>query len=374
MELAEHAGLGLRGLPRMEERVRPAADTKLEVERAIQRLEDALRGGVSAFDDPAEPPALVRKLLARRQVDARDLEETDGRSRRCRAPCAPPRRGPGGASCAGSPGRRSSGPEAGSRPGSGRRRRGSTCTPRTAPRRRARPRRGGEGAGSWLRRPRTCRRSGSVCGTRSSTARATSSTTSISRVTSRARQVGTVTSQSSPTSNPKPSRVRSCSPPGTSIPITWFARSGRNRTTGLSGRPEWTSECPVIRAPARSTIRRLARIAAGSARYGSTPFSQRFEPAVRSTWRSEERRMPSGSKFAASRRSSVVSSETSLSSPPMIAAKATARSASAITRSSGSSCRCVPSSVRSSSPGRARRTTIRPPESFARSNACSGLP
>ena len=118
----------------------------------------------------------------------------------------------------------------------------------------------------------------------------------------------------------------------------------------------------------------LASCAAGSARYGSTPFSHRFDPAVRSASRSELRRMPIGSKFAASSRSSVVASDTSLSSPPMIAASATGRSASAMTRSSVVSARMVPSRVRSSSPLRARRTTILPPASFVRSNACSGLP
>ncbi len=50
---------------------------------------------------------------------------------------------------------------------------------------------------SFVRCPSTVRRSGIVRGTRGSTTRATSSITSISRVTSRARQVGTVTSQSS---------------------------------------------------------------------------------------------------------------------------------------------------------------------------------
>ena len=118
----------------------------------------------------------------------------------------------------------------------------------------------------------------------------------------------------------------------------------------------------------------MARSAAGSARYGSTPFSQRFEPSVRSRRRSEVRKIPVGSKFAASSSTSVVPSEISVSSPPMIPASATERSASAIIRSSGSSFRSTPSSVRIVSPGCARRTTIRPPASFARSNACSGFP
>ena len=70
--------------------------------------------------------------------------------------------------------------------------------------------------------------------------------------------------------------------------------------------------------------------------------------------------MPSGSKLAASRSTSLVESVTSLSSPPMIAARATARSPSVIRRSAGSTERSVPSSVRTSSPARAWRTTILP--------------
>ena len=222
--------------------------------------------------------------------------------------------------------------------------------------------------------PATARRSGIVCGTRSSTARATSSTRSTSRVTSRARHVGTVTCRSSATSKPKPVRIPRCSSSGTSRPIRRLARSGRNATTGRSGRPAWTSTEPVSSAPVRSTSSLLASTAAGSAACGSTPFSHLFEPSVRSASRSEVLSTPIGSKFAASSSTSVVSSATSDSRPPMIAASATAFSPSVISRSRGRSRRSMPSSVRSVSPSCARRTTIRPPASFARSNACSGLP
>jgi hypothetical protein len=84
--------------------------------------------------------------------------------------------------------------------------------------------------------------------------------------------------------------------------------------------------------------------------------------------------MPTGSKLAASSRTLVVSSMTSLSSPPMIPAIATGRSPSVISRSAASSLRTVPSSVLISSPERARRTTMRPPASRSTSKACSGLP
>ena len=74
--------------------------------------------------------------------------------------------------------------------------------------------------------------------------------------------------------------------------------------------------------------------------------------------------MPYGSKFAASSSTVVVPSPISVSSPPMIPASATDRSASAIIKSYGSSSRSTPSSVRSFSPGLARLTTILPPASF----------
>ncbi len=118
----------------------------------------------------------------------------------------------------------------------------------------------------------------------------------------------------------------------------------------------------------------VASVAAGPARYGSTPFSQRFEPSVRSASRSELRRMPTGSKFAASSSTDVVVSDTSVSAPPMIPASAIPRFESAMSRSLRSSLRTVPSSVLSSSPLRARRTMTRLPVSVSKSNTCSGLP
>ena len=213
-----------------------------------------------------------------------------------------------------------------------------------------------------------------VCGTRSSTIRATSSIRSTSRVTSRARTVGTVTSHSSSTSKPSRSRIWRCSSAGSSSPTRRSVRSGRRRTTGRGGRPPCTSALPASSAPARSTIILLASTAAGSARYGSMPFSQRFEPSVRRPSRSEVFSTPIGSKFAASSSTSVVDSTTSLLAPPMIAASATGFSPSVISRSCSSTRRTVPSSVCTSSPARACRTTMRPPASAERSNACSGLP
>ncbi len=133
---------------------------------------------------------------------------------------------------------------------------------------------------------------GSVNGTSSSRKRATSSTTSISRVTSRARHVGATTaapSRSKPSRAeqrvllaPAVSRCRSPrrrAPAGTRSPAAPAASRGRRRA-------------PSSVAPVSSSRSDVARFAAGSARYGSTPFSQRFEPSVRSRWRSEVRKMP----------------------------------------------------------------------------------
>ena len=61
-----------------------------------------------------------------------------------------------------------------------------------------------------------------------------------------------------------------------------------------------SSAVPVAPDPASSTISSLAYTAAGSARYGSTPFSHRFDPSVRRPRRSDDFRSRIGSKFAAS--------------------------------------------------------------------------
>ena len=153
--------------------------------------------------------------------------------------------------------------------------------------------------------PNIARRTGSVNGTSSIRTRAISSIRSTSRVTSRLRQVGTVTFQSSSTSKPKPPRIARCSSGGVSSPISSSARSGRN----ADHRPRRQLAVDVVvaqpAAPASSTRSCVANDAACGARCGSTPFSQRFEPSVRSFSRSELRSSPNGSKLAASSRISV---------------------------------------------------------------------
>ncbi len=105
------------------------------------------------------------------------------------------------------------------------------------------------------------------------------------------------------------------------------------------------------------------------------PFSQRVWLSVRIRCRSPLRSTVSGSKFAASSSIEVVAS--------LDLRVRAAHHAGDPDRPLGvrdheivgaSSARSVPSSVSSFSPARARRTTMRPPASESKSNACSGLP
>ena len=160
-----------------------------------------------------------------------------------------------------------------------------------------------------------------------------------------------------------------------SSPISASVRSGRSRVTGRrAAAPHERRRALSKRAPVSSTMSCVANTAAGSARYGSTPFSHRFEPSVRSPRRSEVLRMPIGSKFAASSRTSVVVSPTSDSSPPMIAASATGRTRVRDEQVARLERPQRPVERHELLAGAARRTTIRPPARRSASNACSGLP
>ena len=118
------------------------------------------------------------------------------------------------------------------------------------------------------------------------------------------------------TSKPSRSRIARCSSGATSRPMQPRRalrpqRDDRTRRAAPRGRPRHPSS-------RRRRDRRASGspcTAAGSARYGSTPFSHRFEPAVRSASRSDVPRIPIGSKFAASRSTSVVVSPTSALEP-----------------------------------------------------------
>ena len=156
------------------------------------------------------------------------------------------------------------------------------------------------------RRPNIARRCGSVYGTSSSRTRPTSSTRSISRVTSRARQVGTVTVQSSADLEAEPLEDRvAARRAAISSPISSSARSGRRRDDRRLG------QLAVDVGLARPSARRRARRGAGwraarPARRGTgrRPSPSGSSASERRPSRSELRRIPIGSKFAASSRSS----------------------------------------------------------------------
>ena len=93
----------------------------------------------------------------------------------------------------------------------------------------------------------------------------------------------------------------------------------------------------------------------------SAPRSKRCEASVWSPWRLAVRRTVAGWNQADSTRTRRVPAEISESPPPITPARALPRSRSAMTRSSGSSSRSLPSRVVIRSPGRAVRTTISAP-------------
>ena len=143
-----------------------------------------------------------------------------------------------------------------------------------------------------------------------------------------------------------------CSSGSTSRPITAFARSGRSRIA--AGRRQLGDRL-ALAGPARA--RRLDDQLRGEGRRraargaGRRPSPSGSSPRCAAAAARSCGGCRTGSKFAASSSTLVVSPVTSVSSPPMIAASAIGRSPSAISRSARSSLRATPSSVRSSSPG-----------------------
>ena len=121
-------------------------------------------------------------------------------------------------------------------------------------------------------------------------------------------------------------------------------------------------------------MRWIARRDAHSVWTGSTPRSKRYEESDASPSAREVRRICVFSNCALSSRTLTVRSEISVSSPPMMPATATGRSASAMTSIAGLSLHCVPSIETIVSPSAARRTTMRPPRSLSKSKAWSGWP
>ena len=160
----------------------------------------------------------------------------------------------------------------------------------------------------------------------------------------------------------------------TSSPISGSARSGPERDDRPLGKPVVDVHRPgqlgageIDEQPAREHRGRLGRVRVDA-----------LLPLVRAlraqASRSEVWRTPIGSKFAASSSTSVVASETSRLEPAHDRRERDGALAVGDQEVARQEPRFVPSSVRSVSPSCARRTTMRPPASFARSNAWSGLP
>src|SRR3989442_6190298 len=77
MELAQPAGVRPGGLPGVEVRERRPLPLQLEVQRLVDGLDGCPRRCPAALGNAADPPSLLRQLLAGREVDARELEERD---------------------------------------------------------------------------------------------------------------------------------------------------------------------------------------------------------------------------------------------------------------------------------------------------------
>ncbi len=218
-----------RRTTRVQERIASGSrlDLELEADRAEDGLEHALRREerhVAPGEQRADRPRLARQLLARRrQVDVRDLVDRDllpperlvarGDVGEARQEQRPHRRVLGRERVReqhrGAPRvvRREAEPIGRCRPA-----RGSSSAPRCS-RRRAAPRAAGGAAPGAALSPPVRAPAGSVAGTCSSPCtRATSSTTSISRVTSSARQLGGRTRSSSPLALDRRSRGARGSP------------------------------------------------------------------------------------------------------------------------------------------------------------------
>ncbi len=226
-------------------------------------------------------------------------------------------------------------------------------------------------------RPPPERRVGNVAGRRSSPwTRATSSIRSTSRRTSSRRWDGTVTSNPSPaaaTANPSAVRISALRSRGIGAPSSPVTRSSRRRSVAGAGPGPPTSIVPgTIRAPQRSTMSRVATTCASSACSGARPFSKRAEASLRRPSAHEVRWMFGPFQLATSISTRVVPSPTSERAPPITPAIEVGPSASSITSISPSRRRRCPSSVSTSSPSCARRTTRRPPATRSRSKAWSG--
>ena len=165
-----------------------------------------------------------------------------------------------------------------------------------------------------------------------------------------------------------------CSSSLSATPSRARTRDGRkfNVVTGASSAP--LTRRPVRATPPAHSVRSAATWSAPSvARRRSWPRSKRCDASERRLCRCAERRTEVGAKMALSMMTLEVDVETSLLAPPITPARARAARSSATTRSVASRFRTSWSSVSRLSPFLARRIcTVSP--TFARSNACVGLP
>ena len=170
--------------------------------------------------------------------------------------------------------------------------------------------------------------------------RAISSTKSISRTKSR-RQLGgttvTVAASACVSLQPKSDSIRRTSSAGTSMPSTRGSCESRSTIGSRSGVSGPTSITPSASwPPANSRINSQHRRLAQSTPSGSTRRSKRYEDGLCSTSLRAVVRIDNEAKSAASISTSTVSSDTSVSAPPITPPRATARLASAITHMPGS--------------------------------------
>ena len=136
-----------------------------------------------------------------------------------------------------------------------------------------------------------------------------------------------------------------------------------------------TSITPGTTSPApRSSISSQARSTAFTVFCISRPFSKREEASVRMPRAVAVRRTDGPLKQALSKRTIAVSPTISEFSPPMTPATATGFSVSQMQSISGVRFLSVPSSVRITSPGLARRTRISLLPTQEKSKACIGWP
>ena len=291
----------------------------------------------------AKPPSVdPGRRAGARPAAARRSGGRRARSRRARCPrcrrrrcAAPPRRAPGRASCAAPPARRRAARGAGSRSGRGR---SSTRLDVYASSKPGADERVLDRAPQPLRRRQPAReplerrqRERDLVQVH---ARDLLDHVGLARHVARAPGRNGRPSSRRATSKPSRSRSSRWSSGGTSSPFSASARSGRN----ADDRPLGQVAVHVGRArPARageldeqlaSRGRRPARRGAGRRPSPSGSSPRCAARAARSV-----RRIPTGSKFAASRSTFVVSGRTSVSSPPMIAGERDRRaSPSAMTR------------------------------------------